>query len=193
MKLWLLLFLAAPASAGVVGPAVRAAPSAPAGAASLGSPAVSFDGSGPLKPWIELPGTPFVQRGAALIDTRAFGARELLKAVDGTNDRPVIGIFDTRSDRVLNSFAIGSFGVLGHADAVPPGLDRGRLGGYVYHLRPDGRSFFMGSGTLPAEITPAIERAVLRHLGVRPARLSPAERLRRLWLRVLDWASALGQ
>ena len=185
--------LASPASAGVVEAPVRAAPAALAGAASLGAAAVSFDGAGPLKPWIEVPGTPFVKLGESLIDTRAFGAGELLKAVSQTDERPVIGIFETNTARVLNAFSLGSWGVRGHSDAVPPGRDRSGLGGYSYLLRPDGRSVFAGSGSVPAEVTPAVQRAVLRHLGVRPARLSPAERLRRLWLRVLDWAAALGK
>ena len=193
MKFWLVLLLASPASAGVVEAPVRAAPAALAGAASLGAAAVSFDGAGPLKPWIEVPGTPFVKLGESLIDTRAFGAGELLKAVSQTDERPVIGIFETNTARVLNAFSLGSWGVRGHSDAVPPGRDRSGLGGYSYLLRPDGRSVFAGSGSVPAEVTPAVQRAVLRHLGVRPARLTPAERLRRLWLRVLDWAAALGK
>lgn len=193
MKLWLVLLLAAPASAGVVEAPVRAAPAALAGAASLGAAAVSFDGAGPLRPWLEVPGTPFVRLGASLVDTRAAGAPELLKAVSQTDGRPVIGIFEKATARVLNSFALGSFGVRGHSDAAPPGRDRSTLGGYTFQLQPDGGLLFAGSGSLPAEITPAVERAVLRHLGVRPARLTPAERMRRLWLRVLDWAAALAK
>ncbi|MCR4295954.1 MAG: hypothetical protein NUW21_10490 [Elusimicrobia bacterium] len=190
MKLWLIVLLSVPASARVVEAPVRAAPAAMAGAAAVGAAAVSFDGAGPLRPWLEMPGTPFVRLGASLVDTRAAGASELLKAVSQTDGRPVIGIFETATARVLNSFALGSFGVGGHSDAVPPGRDRSGLGGYTFQLQPDGGSLFAGSGSLPAAITPAVERAVLRHLGVRPARLTPAERVRRLWLRVLDWAAA---
>lgn len=193
MKVWLFLLLAAPASAGVVEAPVHAAPAALAGAASVGAAAVSFDGAGPLRPWVEVPGTPFVKLGSSLIDTRAFGAPELLKAVSQTDGRPVIGIFETGTARVLNAFSLGSWGVRGHADAVPPGRDRSGLGGYSVLIRPDGRPVFAGSGSVPAEVTPAVQRAVLRHLGVRPARLTPAERLRRLWLRVLDWAAALAK
>lgn len=193
MKLWLVLLLAAPASAGVVEAPVRAAPAAMAAGASLGAAAVSFDGGGPLKPWLELPGTPFVRLGSSLVDTRAFGAAELLKAVSHADGRPVIGIFETRTARVLNAFSLGSFGVRGHSDALPPGRDRGELGGYSFLLRPEGRPVFAGSGSVPAAITPAVQRAVLRHLGVRPARISPAERFRRLWLRFRDWAAALGR
>lgn len=193
MKLWLLVLLAAPAAAGVVeapARASRAAPAALAGAPSLGAAAVSFDGAGPLRPWLEVPGTPFVRLGTSLIDTRAVGAPELLKAVSHVDGRPVIGLFEKTTARVLNSFALGSYGVRGHSDAVPPGRERAGLGGYTFLLRPDGGAQFAGSGSLPADITPAVERAVLRHFGVRPASLSPAERLRRLWLRVLDWAAA---
>ncbi|MDP3542065.1 MAG: hypothetical protein Q8T11_06295 [Elusimicrobiota bacterium] len=193
MKLWLVLLLAAPASARVVEAPVRAAPAALAGPASLGSAAVSFDGAGPLRPWLEVPGTPFLRLGSSLIDTRAFGATELLKAVSQTDGRPVIGIFETGTARVLNAFSLGSWGVRGHSDALPPGRDRSELGGYSFQLRRDGRPAFAGSGSVPATITPAVERAVLRHLGVRPAHLSPAERMRRLWLRVLDWAAALAK
>lgn len=193
MKLWLVLLLAAPASAGVVEAPVRAAPAALAGAASLGAAAVSFDGAGPLRPWVEVPGTPFVKVGASLIDTRAFGAPELLKAVSQTDGRPVIGIFETGTARVLNAFSLGSWGVRGHSDAVPPGRERSALGGYSFLLRPDGGAVFAGSGSVPATVTPAVQRAVLRHLGVRPAVLTARQRLQRLWLRVLDWAAALAK
>ena len=187
------MLLAAPARAGVVEAPVRAAPAAMAGAASLGAAAVSFDGAGPLKPWTDIPGTPFVQIGTALIDTRARGATELLKSVTFADDRPVVGIFEPRSARVLNSFSLGSFGVRGHSDALPQGRERGELGGYSLFLRPDGNTIFKGSGSVPAERTPAVQRAVLRHLGVRPAFSTPAERLKNLWLRVLDWAAAFGR
>lgn len=108
-------------------------------------------------------------------------------------EHPVIGIFETTSRRVLNSFSIGSFGVRGHSDALPSGRDRSELGGYSVFLRPDGSAVFMGSGSVPAVVTPAVQRAVLRHLGVRPAETTFRERMRRLWLRALDWASALGR
>ncbi|MBI2787170.1 MAG: hypothetical protein HYX59_00680 [Elusimicrobia bacterium] len=193
MKLWLVLLLAAPASAGVVEAPVRAAPAALAAASPLGAAAVSFDGAGPLKPWVEVPGTPFVKLGSSLIDTRAFGAPELLKAVSQTDGRPVIGIFETGTTRVLNAFSLGSWGVRGHSDALPPGRDRTKLGGYSYQLQPDGTSVFAGSGSVPAAVTPAVQRAVLRHLGVRPAVLTARQRLQRLWLRVLDWAAALAK
>ena len=193
VKLWLLLLLAAPSPARVVEAPVRAAPAALAAAASAGAAAVSFDGAGPLKPWIEVPGTPFVRIGGSLIDTRAQGASELLRAVSFPDDRPVVGIFEPRTARVLNAFALGSSGVRGHSDALPAGVDRSSLGGYSLFLLPDGSAFFKGSGGVPAEITPRVERAVLRHLGVRPAVLTARQRLLRLWLRVLDWASALGR
>lgn len=192
MKSWIVvLLLAGPASAGVVEAPARFAPAALAGPASLGAAAVSFDGAGPLKPWLELPGTPFVRVGESLVDTRAFGSTSLLRALSYPDGRPVVGLFERATARVINSYALGTEGVGGHSDAVPPGRDRATLGGFTYLLRPDGGSDFAGSGSLPAPITPAVQRSVLRHLGVRPVRLSHAERLRRLWLRVLDWAAAL--
>lgn len=194
MKSWIvLLLLAGPASAGVVEAPVRAAPAALAGSAAVGAAAVSFDGAGPLKPWVEIPGTPLVQVGPMLVDTGAPGARELLKSMTYADARPVIGIFEPRAARVLNAFSLGSYGVRGHSDAVPPQRDRSELGGYAYRLNPEGVAVFAGSGSVPAALTPAVQRAVLRYLGVRPAELTPAERLRRLWLRVLDWAAALGR
>jgi hypothetical protein len=185
--------LASPASAGVVEAPVRAAPAALASVAPLGAAAVSFDGAGPLRPWVEVPGTPFVKLGASRIDTPAFGAAELLKAVSQTDGRPVIGIFETSTARVLNAFSLGSWGVRGHSDAAPPRRDPSALGGYSYQLQPDGGSVFAGSGSVPATVTPAVQRAVLRHLGVRPAVLTARQRLQRLWLRVLDWAAALAK
>lgn len=192
MKLWVILsLLAAPAFAGVVSAPVRAVPAALAGAASSGAAAVSFDGAGPLRPWLEISGTPYVRVGPTLIDTRSPGAIELLKSATFIDDRPVVGIFETRTARVLNAFSLGSFGVRGHSDALPHGRERAELGGYSVFLSPDGNAIFKGSGSLPATITPAVERSVLRHLGVRPAVLSARERLKRLWLRVQDWAAAL--
>lgn len=159
----------------------------------MGAAAVSFDGGGPLRPWLEVPGTPFVRLGESLVDTRAFGASEVLKSVSYPDDRPVVGIFETRTARVLNAFTLGSQGISGHRDALPPGLDRLKLGGYTFFLGADGGTTFMGSGSLPAEVTPAVQRAVLRHLGVRPAHMTALERLRRAWLRALDWATAFAR
>ena len=189
----LILLLALPigASAGAVSAPVRAAPAALAGA-SPSAASVSFDGAGPLKPWLELPGTPFVRLGDKLIDTRAQGAPELLKSLTFPDERPVIGIFEPDSTHVLSAYSLGSFGVRGHSDALPQGRDRKALGGYSLFLRPNGSTIFKGSGGVPADITPAVERAILRFVGVRPARLTPAERMKRLWLRVLDWASVFG-
>lgn len=192
MKSWfIILLLAGPASAGVVESAVRVAPAALTGAGSMGAAAVTFDGGGPLRPWLEVPGTPFVRLGEILVDRRAFGAAEVLKSVTYPDHRPVVGVFETRTGRVLNAFSLGSFGVRGHSDAAPPGRDRAELGGYSLFLRPDGAAVFMGSGSLPAAVTPAVQRAVLRHIGVRRAHETPLERLRRLWMRAMDWAAAL--
>lgn len=192
MKLLALsVLLAGSASAAVVEAPGRAAPSALAGAAALSAPSFAFDGAGPLKPWIEVPNTPYLRLGASLIDTRAPGAVEVARSLSYPEERPVIGLFETRTNRVLNSFALGSYGVRGHSDAVPPGRDRKELGGYTMLLRGDGETVFAGSGSLPAPVTPAVQRAVLRHLGVRPADLTRRQRLKRLWLSVLDWATAL--
>ncbi len=158
----------------------------------MGAAAISFDGAGPLKPWLEVPGTPFVRLGVSLVDTRAPGAMQVLRAVSYPDGRPVIGIFETATARVLNSFALGSYGVRGHSDALPPTLDRKTLGGYSVQVRPEGPAF-AGSGSVPAPITPAVQRAVLRHLGVTPAQMTARQRLKALWLRALDWAAALGR
>ncbi len=95
------------------------------------------------------------------------------------------------SARVLNGYSLGSFGVRGHSDALPPNVDRAEHGGYTLFVRPDGRVGFVGSGSVHAEITPAIERAVLRYYGLRPANPTAALRLRRLILRSRDALAAI--
>ncbi|UPT74104.1 MAG: hypothetical protein M0D55_20175 [Elusimicrobiota bacterium] len=143
-----------------------------------GSSAVNFDGR-------------FARYGPMLIDLRAPGAPELVKSIADPENKPVLGVFDVERARVVNAFALGSYGVRGHVDAVPPGRDRSGLGGYVFSLSPDGSTRFLGSGHLPATITPAVERAVMRYVGVRPAVETPLQRLRRLWLRLVDEISVL--
>jgi hypothetical protein len=99
---------------------------------------------------------------------------------------PLIGVFDVRTERVLNGFALGSFGVRGHSDAIPPSVDRRTLGGYTLFVRASGRTAFAGSGGVQAEITPGVRRAVLRHYGLRPADESAGARLKRWALRAWD-------
>jgi len=145
---------------------------------------------GPDRPWEDVVGTPFVRLGSSLVDVRAYGAPELLRSISHPDGRPVIGIFETRTARVLNAFSLGSRGVREHRDALPPGLCGCGLGGYSVRLGDDGEAVFAGSSSLPAAVTPAVQRKVLRHLGVRPARLDAVERARRLFLAVFDWACA---
>lgn len=172
VRIWILIAaLAAPASAGVVGP-----PRVPGGGS--GSGPINFDGG-------------VARYGPMIIDLRAPGATELVKSIADPENKPVLGVFEIERARVVNAFALGSFGVRGHADAVPPGRDKTGLGGYVFSLEPDGKTRFVGSGHLPATITPAVERAVMRYVGVRPAEEGPLERLKRLWLRLFDELRAM--
>lgn len=169
---------------------------APGAAAPVRLPAgpvsgVHFDGLGPRRPWVELPGTSLVRVGESLVDLRAHGAPSLIRAISQPDDRPVIGIFEPGSARVLNAFAQGEFGVRGHSDAVPQGRDARELGGYALFLPDDGRPVFAGSGGVPAPITPAVRRSVLRFVGVRPAEETPVQRLQRRWLAIWDWAKSL--
>jgi hypothetical protein len=185
--------LSAPAFA----PALLAAPSvvapvpAPAPVPAAASPAPV-----PAAPAL---GERFVRVGSALVaDSRAPGAAELAKALsapplaafDGAAAKPdilpIVGIFHVASRRVLNGYAMGSFGVRGHSDALPPNLDRSRHGGYLLIVRPDDGVAFKGSGSVPAEITPAVRRAVLRYFGLRPADETAAARWTRAVMEAWD-------
>lgn len=168
MRLWLLVIaLATSAPAGVVGPA-RAPGAPPAG------PSVNFDGR-----WATV--------GPLLIDMKAPGASELVKSIADPQAKPLIGIFEVEKARAINAYALGSFGVKGHVDAMPQGRPPGEaLGGYVLSVSPDGATRFWGSGAFPAPITPAVERSVLRYVGLRPALETRLQRLKRLWLRLYD-------
>lgn len=189
MKLWLVLLLASPAPAAVV----RSAPAALSGAAAGGAAAVNFDGGAPASmPLLRVEGTPFMRYGPTLIDTRAPGAAELMKSAVSPVKAPVIGIFEVKTSRVVNSFMLGSFGVHGHSDALPRGRPVDEvLGGYTLSLGDDGQARFWGSGSVPAPVTPAVQRAVLRHVGARPAAETASARLRRAWLRFYDEARVL--
>lgn len=170
---------------------VPAAPALAARAAAL-APLPSLT---PLPPPAAAPALRRV--GSLLADARAPGAPEFARAFDGAaagkrdGPWPLIGIFDTRTARVYNGFALGSHGVEGHSDAIPQGLDRARLGGYTLFVLPDGETRFAGSGSLPAEVTPAVRRSVLRHYGLRPAEESLPSRAVRLALRAWDGLIAL--
>lgn len=127
-----------------------------------------------------------------LIDMRAPGSSELVKSIVDPQTKPLIGIFEVEKARALNAYALGSFGVKGHVDAMPRGRPHGEhLGGYVLSVAPDGSTRFWGSGAFPAMITPAVERSVLRYVGLRPALETRLQRLRRLWLRLYDELSAM--
>lgn len=169
---------------------------APCAAAPVRLPAgpvsgVHFDGLGPRRPWVELPGTSLVRVGESVVDLRAHGAPSLIRAISQPDERPVIGIFEPGTARVLNAFALGEFGVRGHSDALPRGASARDFGGYTLFLPDDGKPAFAGSGGVPATVTPAVQRAVLRFVGVRPAEETPLQRLKRRWLAILDWARGL--
>lgn len=137
----------------------------------------------------------FLKIGSFIADARAPGAAELAKALfDGGISRkealPLIGLFTIGDARVINGFAMGSFGVNGHQDAVPPQADRRTLGGYTLMFRPDGTTSMLPSGSQFAELTPAVKRSVFRHFGLRPARETRLQRLRRLAWRAWDAAFA---
>lgn len=170
--LLLVIALATSASAGVVGPA-RVPGATPSG------PAVNFDGR-----WTTI--------GPMLIDMNAPGAAELVKSIADPQTKPLIGIFEVERAQAINAYALGSFGVKGHVDAMPQGRPLGeRLGGYVLSVSPEGGTRFWGSGAYPATITPAVERSVLRYVGLRPAVETRMQRLRRLWLRLYDELAAM--
>jgi hypothetical protein len=147
------------------------------------------------------PGEPRWRRvGSLLADRRAPGAPALDAALaaargeapfDGgkARDRPLIGLFLRHGTRVLSGELLareGETGPSGHADLLPQGVDPRAIGGYVLLVRPDGETMFAGSGSFPAELTPRVKRAVLRHYGLRPAGETPLSRLRRLGLAAWD-------
>ncbi|MDX6768147.1 MAG: hypothetical protein SF051_01330 [Elusimicrobiota bacterium] len=134
------------------------------------------------KPWTDLPDSPKVRVGESLVDRRAPGARELLKTLVLPDERPVLGLFTREGDHVVNGFAMGTQGIYGHKFAVPPGADERRYGGYTFRLALDGTMVLLGSGHLPAELTPRLLRRLKRHYGVTPAVETAWARFRRgLW------------
>ena len=134
-----------------------------------------------------------VRIGASLVDPAAPGAPRLLEAMSRTPPLAVLGAFKPRRAEVLNSFAQGLDGVTIHLQALPQQFDPENIGGYTFKMAADGSYEFKGSGSVFAEITPAVERAILRHLGVRPAEETRAQRLRRGVLRALDSVAAFAK
>lgn len=149
-----------------------------------------FSGRARGAPWVERPGSPKVAVGVTLVDKRALGARELLRSLTMPNETPVIGIFERDGERVLNGFVLGTQGVSGHKDAVPPGADERKLGGYTLGLKRDGGLVLAGSGHLPADLTPRLMRNLKRYYGLSPALESGLERLSRWWFALWDGLSA---
>jgi hypothetical protein len=135
---------------------------------------------------VELPNSPKVAVGSTLVDKRAPGARELLRTLTMPNDVPVIGIFKREGEHIVNGLALGTHGVRGHKDAVPPGADVRELGGYTLQLAKDGDIRLAGSGHLPADLTPRLLRQLKRYYGLTPAVESGLERLGRFWLAFWD-------
>jgi hypothetical protein len=124
--------------------------------------------------------------GTAIVDLRAPGAANILATLGRADSRPVIGLYEPKTGRVINSFPLGAYGVREHRDAVPPGMDARDYTGWTAQLSPDGRLRFATSGGVFGPLTPRLRRAVARHLGVRPAVESlPGRWVRRL-LAALD-------
>lgn len=142
-----------------------------------------FSGSykGP-KPWTDIPGSPQVVVGQSVVDRRATGAREILKTLVLPNSRPVLGLFTRDDDRIVNGYAMGTQGIYGHKDAVPPGFDIRHYGGYTFRLARDGTLTLIGSGHMPADLSARLLRNLKRHYGITPAVESSWERFRRgMW------------
>lgn len=134
------------------------------------------------KPWTDIPDSPLVAVGGMTIDKRAPGARELLKALALPNDTPVLGIFERAGERIVNGMALGTNGVRGHKDALPPERARRDHGGYTLGLAKDGSIRLIGSGHLPADMTPRLRRRLKRYYGLTPAGEGAWAKLRRgLW------------
>ncbi len=153
-----------------------------------------FTGSykGP-KPWTDIPGSPKVVVGQSVVDRRATGAREILKTLVMPYDPPVLGLFTREGDHIVNGYAMGTQGIYGHKFAVPPGADVRRYGGYTFRLALDGTMTLLGSGHLPAELTPRLLRRLKRHYGITPAVETGWAKFRRgLWA-VWDGVSAFLQ
>lgn len=179
--------MAAPAAVPSLLPISLPAPSlSPAPRPSEDFEALFSGSSRAPKPWIELPGSPKVAVGSTLVDKRAPGARELLRTLTMPNDVPVIGIFKREGEHIVNGLALGTHGVRGHKDAVPPGADVRELGGYTLQLAKDGDIRLAGSGHLPADLTPRLLRQLKRYYGLTPAVESGLERLGRFWLAFWD-------
>lgn len=150
-----------------------------------------FSGRAKGAPWVELPGTPKVAVGSTLVDKRAPGAREILRSLTLPNDVPVLGLFTRADERPISGVVLGTHGIRGHKDALPPGADKAVLGGYTMALSRDGAVRFAGSGHLPAPITPRLMRNLKRFYGLTPAVESGLQRLARWWLSFWDGLSPL--
>lgn len=143
------------------------------------------------KPWADLSDSPNVSVGETLVDRRAPGARELLKTLVLPDKRPVIGLVERASGRILNGIALGTRGIGGHRDAAPLGADARELGGYVLRLDPNGRVRVLSSGSFPTMITPALVRALRRYFGLTPIRETASARLKRGFWRAWDALAVL--
>ncbi len=131
-------------------------------------------------------GARFHRVGISVVDTRAPGALELLKAIGASGDTPVIGLWKLSGSEVISSQMLGTPGAREHKQLLPANADKKDYGGYTFFLKPDGKPMFAGSGHLQAPITPRVEREILRFNGVRPAEPSIATRLKGCYYRVAD-------
>lgn len=129
--------------------------------------------------WTSVPGSSRVRVGSKLVDTRAPGARELLRSLELPHRPPVLGFFEVERARVINGMAQDLVEVKGHEDMLPPQLDARAHGGYGYKLYPDGEVRIAGSGSFFKHITPRVERTLHRYFGVSPADEKPARRIGR--------------
>jgi hypothetical protein len=128
----------------------------------------------------------FHRVGTSVVDTRAPGALELLKAIGAPGETPVIGLWKLSGSQVISSQMLGTPGAREHKQLLPANADKKEYGGYTFFLKPDGTSMFAGSGHLPAPITPRVEREILRFNGVKPAAPTLGARLKGYYYRVAD-------
>jgi hypothetical protein len=141
----------------------------------------------------ELMGSPGqdVDFGAFKVRKDAPGSKELVLALSREDEVPVLGIYRLSTGEIVNAFAHGRFGVQGHAQALPPGMEKSDAGGYTFLLRRGGEPSFLSSGTFPAPVTARLRRAVSSYLGLRPARETRAQRWKRRFWAAWDRLTAL--
>ncbi|MBI3298427.1 MAG: hypothetical protein HYZ75_09710 [Elusimicrobia bacterium] len=104
--------------------------------------------------------------GRSRVERSAWGAKYLLDSLADEN-HPVLFLSSVSREEVVVVAPLAEGIARGHHDLLPQGADASDMRGFSMWLLPDGSVRILGSGTYPGPLTPGLERALRRAVGLK--------------------------